>query len=156
MGKYALTKLAQSWGGDSLTFTASPTTGDLDLVPQERSYILTFRGIVNPEKISVHLNGSPFKVEFRYHAPSESLELNPIKLTPTNELSVTLQGDLLATRPRGDEKLEKYLFQFKLESWEKKQIYQDWERIASGELTLSRYRHLTETQRSVLRSLFSK
>jgi alpha-glucosidase (family GH31 glycosyl hydrolase) len=155
-GKFALTKMAQSWGGDSLTFTVSPITGDPDLVPRERSYILTFRGIVNPAKISIQLNDSALKVESSYQTTTETLELNPIKLTPTDELSVTLQGDLLATRPREDEKLEKYLFQFKLESWEKKQIYQDWARIGSGELSLNRYRHLTEAQHSVLRSLFSK
>jgi hypothetical protein len=49
--------------------------------------------------------------------------------------------------------LEKYLFQFKLESWEKKQLLQDWARIGSGELSLSRYPHLSEAQRSVLESL---
>ena len=59
-------------------------------------------------------------------------------------------------RVRNAEKLEKYLFQFKMESWEKKQIYRDWERIASGELSLSRYRHLTEAQRSVLESLLAE
>ncbi len=63
------------------------------------------------------------------------------------------RGDLLATRERDTEKLEKYLFQFKLESWEKKRILQDWDRIAAGELSLSRYSHLSEAQRSVLESL---
>ena len=155
-GKFALTKFTQSWGGDSLTFTISPTTGDLTFVPGKRSCILTFRGIANPENIFVNLNGSPFKVESSYQTTTETLELTPIKLAPTDELSVTLQGNLLATRARDNEKLEKYLFQFKLESWEKKQIYQDWARIAAGKLSLKRYRHLTDAQRSVLESLLAK
>lgn len=96
------------------------------------------------------------KVESSYLSATETLELVGITLSPTEELRVTLHGDLLNTRNRDFEKLEKYLFQFKLESWEKRKIYQDWERIASGDLSLLRYRHLTDAQRSVLGSLIKK
>jgi hypothetical protein len=101
----------------------------------------------------MHLNGSPSKVGSSYHAATETLKFSEISLAPTDELRVTLQGNLLATRDRDKEKLEKYLFQFKMESWEKKQIFQDWARISAGELSLSRYRHLSAAQRSVLESL---
>ena len=46
-----------------------------------------------------------------YHANTETLELGPIWLEPCDELVVTLQGDLLATRDRGTEKLQKFLTQ---------------------------------------------
>jgi hypothetical protein len=155
-GKFTLTKFAQSWSGNSLVFTISPTGGDLNLVPKQRSYLLNFRGVVEPEKITIRLNGLPLKVESSYQTATETLELAIITLTPSDELSVTLNGDLLANRDREKEKLEKYLYQFKLESWEKKQLFQDWGRIAAGELSLSRYRHLTEAQRSVLESLLAE
>jgi len=154
-GKYALTKFSQSWEGDSLTFTISPSDGDLNFVPEERDYLLCFRGIAIPDEISIHLNGSLIKVEFSYQTATETLELAEITLSPTDELHVSLQGNLLATRDRETKKLEKYLFQFKLESWEKKQIFQDWPRIAAGKLSLIRYRHLTGAQRSVLESLLA-
>jgi alpha-glucosidase (family GH31 glycosyl hydrolase) len=155
-GKFVLTKFAQTWSEDSLNFTLSPTKGDLKLVPKKRSYQFNFRGIVTPEKVNVHLNGSPVEVISSYIATTETLEFAEIKLAPDDNLQVTLHGDLLAHRNRDEEKLEKYLFQFKLESWEKKQILQDWARIATGELSLSRYPHLSEAQRFVLESLLAE
>jgi hypothetical protein len=68
-------------------------------------------------------------------------------------LVVTLQGDLLESRERTLEKLEKFLYQFKLDSWEKGAILRDWPRIAAGELSLRRYRHLTDAQAQVLESI---
>jgi alpha-glucosidase (family GH31 glycosyl hydrolase) len=154
-GKLALTRFAQTWSDNSLTFTISPTSGDLNLVPKERYYLLKFRGIATPEEISIILHESQLEVELTYRTDTETLELAEICLAPTDELKVTLHGDLLNTRNRDLEKLEKYLLQFKLESWEKKQIFQDWAGIAVGELSLSRYRHLTGAQRSVLESLLA-
>jgi len=151
-----LTKFSQSWGEKSLTFTISPTEGKRNLVPPVRRYLLKFKGIIEPETATIFMNGAPMKVESSYLSATETLELVGITLSPTEELRVTLHGDLLNTRNRDFEKLEKYLFQFKLESWEKRKIYQDWERIASGDLSLLRYRHLTDAQRSVLGSLIKK
>ncbi|UCD41207.1 MAG: DUF5110 domain-containing protein, partial [Chloroflexota bacterium] len=155
-GKFALTIFSQAWGENSLKFTISPSEGDRSLLPQERRYKLKFRGIARPKEITINLNGSPLKVETTYQTADETLVLIDMTLTPSDELQVTLRGDLLATRDRELEKLEKYLFQFKLESWEKKLLSQEWERIAAGELSLSRYRHLSEAQRSVLESLLAE
>ena len=70
-----------------------------------------------------------------------------------DELVVSLQGDLLATRTRDIEKLEKYLTRFPIDTWEKGAILRDWPRIAAGDLSLQRYRHLTDAQIQVLESL---
>jgi alpha-glucosidase (family GH31 glycosyl hydrolase) len=155
-GKFALTKFAQTWNGNSLKFTVSPSNGEMKLIPEERNYLLHFRGITTPEKITIRLNGSPVEVETSYQTTTETLELAEITLVPTDKLRITMHGDLLATRDRVAEKLDKYLFHFKLESWEKKQIFQDWARISEGELSLSRYRHLTGAQRSILESLLAE
>jgi alpha-glucosidase (family GH31 glycosyl hydrolase) len=155
-GKFALTDFSQAWGENSLKFTISPSEGDRSLLPQNRRYTLKFRGIARPKEITINLNGSPLKVETTYQTADETLVLTDMTLTPSDELQVTLRGDLLATRDRELEKLEKYLFQFKLESWEKKQLFQEWKRITAGELSLSHYRHLSEAQRSVLESLLAE
>ena len=88
-----------------------------------------------------------------YHEHTETLELGPIWIEPRDELVVTLKGDLLATRDRRAEKLEKYLTQFKIDTWEKATILKDWPRIASGEVSLQRYRSLNDAQIQVLESL---
>jgi alpha-glucosidase (family GH31 glycosyl hydrolase) len=152
-GKYALTKMAQIWGGDFLTLTVSPVKGDQDLIPEKRRYHLNFRGIAAPAEISITHNDVPINRETTYQAQTETLALDSIDLEPCDELVVTLRGDLLAIRERNREKLEKYLSQFELESWEKAAILREWPRIAAGTFSLQRYRHLTDTQIQVLESL---
>jgi len=153
-GKYALTKIAQTWGGDSLILTISPATGITDLIPGKREYILNFRGIADPQKISITRNDSAVTLESLYQRDRETLILGPIELEPCDELVVILRGDLLETRDRSLEKLDKFINQFKMDSWEKAAVFRDWPRIVAGEISLSRYRHLTDAQIQVLESLF--
>lgn len=153
-GEHAITKMEQTWDGDSLTLTISPVKGDVKLISEERSYILNFRGVAAPDEISITQNGSALTAESNYDDVTETLTLTPILLTPNDELIVTIKGDLLATRERTLEKLEKHIYRFKMESWEKAAILQDWPRIAAGEFSLRRYRHLTDAQIQVIESLF--
>jgi alpha-glucosidase (family GH31 glycosyl hydrolase) len=155
-GDYAITKMTQAWGGDSLAFTISPVDGDTELVPAERDYLLRFRGVGEPSVISVTLNGSPISVESSYQNDTETLELSPIRLTPNHELIVTLQGDLLTTRDRSFEKLEKYLTQFPIDTWEKSTILKEWPQITAGKFSLKRYMHLSDAQIQVLESLLER
>ncbi len=151
-GKYALTKMAQTWGGGPLTFTLSSATGATELIPRERNYALNFRGIANPSEISIILNDSAITPEPKYHTDTDTLELGPIHLAPCDELVVTLHG-VLAARERTAVKLERFLYQFKLDSWEKAAILREWPCIVNGEFSLRRYRHLTDAQIQVLESL---
>jgi hypothetical protein len=150
-GEYALTKVEQIWSGDSLILTISPATGATEFIPEKRNYILKFRGVAAPEQISITRNDVTLTPEFTYHA--ETLELASIRLEPCDELVVTLKGDLLAPRDRLSEKLHKFLYQFKMDSWDKAEIARDWAQIAAGERSLSRYRNLTDAQRQVLEGL---
>jgi hypothetical protein len=88
-----------------------------------------------------------------YHPESETLEISPIELEPCDELVVTLCGDLLAARDRSTEKLQKYLAHFKIDTWEKATILKEWPLLASGEYSLQRYRHLSDSQIQALESL---
>jgi hypothetical protein len=152
-GEQAITTLNQTWTGDSLVLTLAPVRGDVELVPPKRGYRLNFRGIAAPDSISIIRSDSPLSVEQVYHSESETLEIGPIWLEPCDELVVTLKGDLLATRHRSIEKLQKYLTHFKIDTWEKANILKEWPRLASGEVSLQRYRHLTDAQIQVLESL---
>ena len=97
-GKYALTKMEQTWGGDELTLTISPATGATELLPGERRYILNFRGVAQPREFSITRNSSPLNLESTYQADTETFTLPPILLTSNDRLIVTLQGDLPAAR----------------------------------------------------------
>ena len=152
-GKYALTKITQTWEYEALTLTLSPVNGDLNLVPAKRSYILKFRGIAEPIEISITRNDTTLNLAPIYHKDTETLELGSIPMEPCDELVVTLKGELLATRERKLEKLEKFLYCFPIDTWEKGTIIRDWPRIVSGEFSLKRYRHLKDAQIQVLESL---
>jgi len=148
--------MEQVWRDNSLILTISPVRGDVELIPAKRTYLLNFRGIAAPESISITRNDSTLNLEPIYHGEIETLELGPLQLEPCDELVVTLEGDLLATRDRDIEKLEKFLTHFPIDTWEKSAILKDWPRIAVGELPLQRYKHLKDAQIQVLESLFSR
>jgi alpha-glucosidase (family GH31 glycosyl hydrolase) len=154
-GEYALTKMETAWREDSLSFTIHPVSGDSDLVPGERRYVLKFRSVAQPADIVISLNDSAIDFESTYHPETETLELTAVTMKPSDRLTVTLRGNLTARRERTMEKLSKFLFNFRLESWEKATIYKDWGQIASGELSLQRYQHLSEAQMQVLESLIA-
>ena len=152
-GEQAITKIEQTWSGDTLVLTIAPTRGNLELVPEKRQYNFHFSGIAAPESVAITCNDSALKMIPVYHEHAETLELGPIWIEPRDKLVVTLKGDLLAARNRSTEKLEKYLTNFKIDTWEKATILKDWPRIVSGALSLQRYRHLSDTQIQVLESL---
>jgi hypothetical protein len=152
-GEQAITTISQTWTGDSLVLNLAPVRGEVELVPVKRQYRLNFRGIAAPGAVSITRNDSPLNVEQVYHPETETLDIGPVALEPSDELVVTLSGDLLATRDRTTEKLQKYLAHFKIDTWEKATILKDWERLASGEISLQRYRHLSDAQIQVLESL---
>jgi alpha-glucosidase (family GH31 glycosyl hydrolase) len=154
-GLYALTKFTQTWNEGSLSLTISPVVGEMDLVPGVRDYQLHFRGVAAPDSISISHNDSALEMASKYDSASETLELGPIRLEPCDELIVTLEGDLLATRERDLEKVEKYLNQFRIDTWEKAAILQDWPRIRAREFSLQRYRDLKDAHIQVLESLIN-
>jgi alpha-glucosidase (family GH31 glycosyl hydrolase) len=153
LGEQAITTISQTWTGDSLVLTIAPVRGDHELVPPKRQYHLSFRGIAAPHAVSIIRSDSPLSLEQVYHPETETLEIGPIELEPCDELVVTLSGDLLATHHRSTEKLHKYLAHFKIDTWEKATILEEWPRLAAGEVSLQRYRHLTDSQIQVLESL---
>jgi alpha-glucosidase (family GH31 glycosyl hydrolase) len=152
-GEHAITTFDQTWQQDQMTFTISPVTGNPSFISDSREFELKFRGISKPDSIAITRNSALVKAKSRYDMETETVELAPIVLDPSSTLEVVLKGDLLATRDRTLETLKQFLFLFKLDSWEKGAILKDWPRIASGELSLQRYRHLSDEQIKVLESL---
>lgn len=155
-GRYAITRFQQRWREDRLEFTILPTEGERSLVHAKRTYTLRVRGIQRPARLNMVVDGVERQVDWRVEQASETLTLSPVTLTPGEALTLVLsagEGTLLSPRDRRPEVLRRYLGAFRLDSWVKQRIEQDWPLIAAGEVSLHSYSALTDAQRAVLETL---
>jgi hypothetical protein len=108
---------------------------------------------LQPQSLTVRLNGHEAPVKWSYEDRTSTLRLAPVAMRPPDELEVDIHG-VVAIDPqqRTIEKLRKYLTAFRLETWTKMRIYQEWPRIAAGELSLRGINRLTDAQVAVLES----
>ena len=157
-GKYALTGFELHWGSRALSFTIAPAAGDPSVIPAERSYRLHFRGLVMPEEITARVNDVVTEPVTTYDPQTATLSLSLPALHPPDELRVELSvrsGDLLARLDRSLAMLHKYLLHFRLDSWKKAKIEDQWPEIVSGRLDLHAFRELTTSQAGALRGLLA-
>jgi hypothetical protein len=155
-GEYALTPFSQQWQGQRLVFTIHPCLGDRSAVPSERQYFLHLRGVLRPDSLSATLNGEEHQTMFNYDTATDTLSIGPFKLTPADELAVTVETfapSLLARSDRTALKLHHLLNHFRLDSWVKARIEDRWEKIAAGEVDLRSFPALSEAQTSALEAL---
>ena len=152
-GEFVITPISQKWSDDSLTLSISPAEGKIDFIPPNRAYSLKFRGIAKPQTITVKLGDKDITTTTSYDAETETLTIASVSVNPTEKLVVTLSGKLTAVRDHSAEKLFKFLNNFKVDSWDKAQIYGNWGKIKAGELSLKRFGSLTDAQIQVLESL---
>jgi alpha-glucosidase (family GH31 glycosyl hydrolase) len=118
-GHSCLTTFAQSWAGNALAFTIQPAAGETALIPARRSYTLHFRGIRQPDKIDIRLDGKSLKASSSYDDGSETLAVSGISLSPANRLVITLKvssGSLISGRDRRLEACRQALHTFRVEA----------------------------------------
>jgi hypothetical protein len=153
-GRSAQTVFEQHWGGASLRFGIAPAAGDTALLPARRTYELVLHGIVEPDQISLLINGQAAEpAAVRYDAQAEALTIAVGALAPADalQLTVTTNGtSLLASRDRRTETVRDMLHRFRLDSGVKAHIDRDLPRLLSGEIALLGYRGLSDAQRSAL------
>ncbi|MCZ2099423.1 MAG: DUF5110 domain-containing protein [Anaerolineae bacterium] len=116
-GRACRTQLHLRWGGDRLTFTMESPTGDLDLIPAERSIQLSIHGVKGTGTIVALVDGSPLTVFASYDAETETLRVEGIRLASASALEVTIQSaddSLIAHRDRRREKLLRLVGVFRL------------------------------------------
>jgi alpha-glucosidase (family GH31 glycosyl hydrolase) len=157
-GRFALTGFSLQWQSQSMSFLIAPATGDRSILPEKRSHILHFRGIEQPDLISVRLNGNAQELAYSYDPHTATLSMAAIVLRPADELLVvlsTLSTGLITRQDRSLASLRKYLYHFKLDSWIKAEIERQWSKIAAGELDLNAFRTLSAAQSSALHSLIT-
>ncbi len=157
-GRYALTPFSQEWAGNTLDFRIHPEIGDAGQIPGERTYHLHFRGICHPEEISVARNGRLLQIQAAYDPETDTLALDPVTLTPADELIVrlaTAEASLFSSRSRTLGHLRKLLFPMRVDSWVKSWIEGAWPSIQSGQISLHSFSALNEAQTAALESLRS-
>lgn len=154
-GHYAITHMEQKWNDPQLRFTIAPASGDLSLIPANRSFKLSFHGIKIPDQVEILVNGSPLVKS----DPAGTIFDNQgtpwieIIMKPTDELVVILSSSADSLLDKTDHRLEhirKMLQSFRLNTNVKHRIDQALPRLMSGELPLYRFPELTESQMNAL------
>ena len=154
-GSYAVTPFVQEWREDELTLRIGPAEGEIDLVPEERKYTLVFRGVCEPDRVEVTLNGDSHATDWSYDLELHSLTLSQVTLTPVDTLMVRLQTDTDSLVCREDGRLatlQKMLKTFRLGTRAKSSIASQLAALVSDPGLLATYRVVLT--RSQMRAMF--
>jgi alpha-glucosidase (family GH31 glycosyl hydrolase) len=158
-GRSAQTVFAQQWGGNSISFAIAPATGDTTALPDTRAYTVVLHGILQPEQITLTINGQPVTPPAaQYDAQAEALSVATGALAPADTLQLTLstgEASLLSKRDRRADTVRDMLRAFRLDSRTKFEIDYELPQLLNGEIALLRYR-LSDTQRSALREVLGE
>jgi hypothetical protein len=159
-GKHCITPLFLAWYGDRLEFTIAPVKGDPTLVPAWRTVHLVVHGIRSPEVLRLTVNGIDAGPGLAggdgviYDAAGEALTVRGIRLTPTDEVRLSLgmyAGALLSGRDRRPETCRKLLRSFRLDTNVKQRLDLELDNIMEGRASLmSCSTDLTDAQLSAL------
>jgi hypothetical protein len=156
-GQSALTAFNQTWRDDQLDFTIDPAAGDISMLPARRNYCLIFRGISQPDRVEVRLNGLAQPVTAAYDAVTESFRIDDLSVTPADRVEVLIgvnAGALMARRDRRLETCRAMLRTFKMESDLKAAIDEDLARILKDSHRLHSYgAGVTDAQLAALLSV---
>ena len=73
-GHHALTMFEQRWGQNRLDFTVAPVIGEMALAPALRTVELVILGVVQPDQVTLTLNGQPLpSFAMHYDAQAKTL-----------------------------------------------------------------------------------
>ncbi|MFB6151170.1 MAG: TIM-barrel domain-containing protein, partial [Haloarculaceae archaeon] len=114
-GEYATTRMALEDDGDAATFAVEPAEGDLSEIPGERDYAISFRGVVEPDDVTVDADVDALDVSYREETETAVVELTGVDVT--DGLAVIVETDsasLTDTRDRTEERAEDLLRHFEM------------------------------------------
>ena len=86
---FALTALTQHYYDTGTDFTIEPTAGDLAVLPAQRHYRLIFRGVHQPDRVEVRVNGELCEVATSYIKDTASFIIDDVLVIPTDRVEVT-------------------------------------------------------------------
>ncbi len=143
-GKFCTTRFAIEESENICEFDISPANGDISVIPQKRTFILSFRDIVNADAIEMYKNSRMIKFQaetnsgcLRVYVPEISPEdAVKVRLTGTNVLKNPSQRELrtaLFSRIKGSNDIKKLCFEsFAVKN--KKTYIPHWLRDALNEI----------------------
>jgi hypothetical protein len=126
-----------------LTLSLAPATGDVRLVPAQRSYQFIVHGIVQPEQVTLTVNSQPVTTDARVYDPvTECLTVTAAGLQPADTLRLTASTRtpaLLSKRDRRAETIQEMLRAFRLDTRVKAEVWRDLPALLGGKRTLECY-----------------
>lgn len=155
-GQSALTEISQTWSAQTMHIRLKPVHGATELVPPTRIYRFIIRGLAQPQQIALKLNDHAQVVASEYEPATETLTLGPVRLTPHDEVHITLsnpQGTLLGERDRRIENARKCLRAFRMDSWVKAEMDAQLPNLTSGHIELRPRPEVSDAHYSVLLSV---
>ncbi len=162
-GDYALTRLAQTWGGGTLAFRIATVEGNAAHVPAGRRYRLVLRGIRQPETAILAIDGVEQGVAGAYDAATETLAFPALPLGPASMLALTLsvgEGSLLGGRDRRVETCRAMLQAFRLASDAKQMLLHSLPALAEDVQRLQQFAgdldQVSDAQWAALRSVLER
>lgn len=87
-GAFAETKFEVCENNGDVTFTINPAEGDISVIPEKRSYVLSFKDITASEKIFVTLNGK--RISFKTREKDGTLSICT-EISPEDKLKITMK-----------------------------------------------------------------
>jgi hypothetical protein len=124
MGKYFTTRFVQKWYNNRLDLEVC-SDGDESCTSKGRNYNIVVRGVVKPENIKLIINGEEKSIDYSYEQNKDTLIIKCIKVLPSDRVNLSIDSSLglLSRRNRADEKLERLIRIFTMESQIKKVLH---------------------------------
>lgn len=127
-GEHVTTTITQHDDGDRSTVEIGPAEGAIDLVPDERTYSIEFRGVAEPGTVEASIGEQSVEVlATEYDADRDRFTVDLPAVDVSERLTVTLDVDdaTLARRDRTDEHVERLLRYCKLPASVKDQLLEE-------------------------------
>lgn len=124
-GAFANTVFEVKEGDGTLEFRINKAKGDTSVLPQSRSYKLSFKDIASADKISVKLNGKKAE-KVKVDCDGKTLCIDVFGVTPEDTLTVTLGGVSVLKNRDKREVLIETISKFQMKNDPKKGLYTDY------------------------------
>lgn len=140
-GERALTRADVRWQADEMRVTISPAQGAVHLLPAARRTRFTLRGLVEPELVTLLVNGQPVTCDWQYREAERSLEVQGVNTSPADEVSLTARraGGLLPREDGRKVDFERLLRAARIRTDRKQTLADQAEAIVEQPLRLGRY-----------------
>lgn len=158
-GSYAQTSYETDWQENMWRITLHPPQGEAKVTPAVRTYHLCLHGVIRPSSVNVVLNGVPQDCHFGYEAEKGLVSIEPITVTRTGTVVITVLTNTAATllRPLVDDtaaQFKRLLNYFRMDTNLKQGLWNEREAILAKPQKLAEYElALTNSQLQALYEL---